>query len=279
MAEQPLSLQWLCFIRDHGVDLRVSKEARVLASLLPTYGEGKNIYVSMVKLTKKSGMKRETVRNARRELEDKGLLEDITGDPGKQSRTYRLAVPSYVVPEGVTPKVVPERTTPGPLEDHSLVPERTTPGPQEDHNIKLLDQAGGSSHTSPSPAAPDDDGDGAALEGQRQDQEQDLDDDQEEADFPGIDWDDPDDGGGLAECLGVPLASIGKPFRAWFDGLCDSGQIHCQHDYYALHFAARDAADKERPVGYFKAVLPGYVAELREVGKNEFYARHDRDAA
>ena len=32
-----------------------------------------------------------------------------------------------------------------------------------------------------------------------------------------VDWADPEDGGAIAEMLGVPLASIGRPFRAWFD--------------------------------------------------------------
>ena len=47
MTEQPLSLQWLCFIRDHGLDLKVTQGERALASLLPTYGQGKKIYVTM----------------------------------------------------------------------------------------------------------------------------------------------------------------------------------------------------------------------------------------
>ena len=130
MANQPLSLAWACFIREHGQDLKISKEARVLALALLTYGAGQRIFASMVTLSGVTGMKRDTVRKARRELQDKGLLEDITGDPAKQERTYRLTVPGYVVPE---------RTTPGPLEDHPVVPERTTPGPREDHNIKPLD--------------------------------------------------------------------------------------------------------------------------------------------
>ena len=86
----PLALEWLVFLRDHGQDLKLTKEARVLASVLPTYGEGKKIFATMVTLSKVTGMKRETVRNARRELQDKGLLEDITGDPDKQERIERI---------------------------------------------------------------------------------------------------------------------------------------------------------------------------------------------
>lgn len=139
----PLALQWAVFIRDHGTDLKLTKEARVLALALLTYGEGKKIYATMVTLSKVTGMKRETVRNARQELEDKGLLEDITGKPKseKQERTYRLALPGYVEDASAGRlQVVPERTTRGPLEDHPVVPERITRGPLEDHNIKLLDQ-------------------------------------------------------------------------------------------------------------------------------------------
>jgi hypothetical protein len=128
----PLALQWAVFIREHGTDLKLSKEARVLGLALITYGEGKRIFASMVTLAEKTGMKRETVRKARRELQDKGLLEDITGDPSKQERTYRLTTPGYVVPEEGRVATVYE---------DKVVPERATPGPQEDHNINLLDQS------------------------------------------------------------------------------------------------------------------------------------------
>lgn len=112
--QSPLALQWLVFIRDHGVDLKISKEARVLASVLPTYGQGKNIFVTMKGLSKILPMKRDTIIAARQELEDKGLLEDITGKPKseKQERTYRLTLPGYVE-EGrlAALQVSPERDT------------------------------------------------------------------------------------------------------------------------------------------------------------------------
>lgn len=125
----PLALEWAVFVRDYGVDLKLSKEARVLGLALMTYGQGRNIFASMVTLSKVTGMKRDTVIKARRELQDKGLLEDITGDPDKQGRTYRLAMPDYVK-EGFV----------GTLHDGNLSPERDTPVPQEGHNIKLVDQ-------------------------------------------------------------------------------------------------------------------------------------------
>jgi hypothetical protein len=61
MAEQPLSLQWLCFIRDHGKDLKATLGERGLASLLVTYGQGKNIYVTMKSLARVTGWSRTTV--------------------------------------------------------------------------------------------------------------------------------------------------------------------------------------------------------------------------
>jgi hypothetical protein len=92
----PLALEWFCFIRDHGLDLKVTQGERALASLLPTYGQGKNIFVSMVTLSKITGWSRTTVRKHRDGLIVKGLLEDITGDPDRQLRTYRLTMPGYV---------------------------------------------------------------------------------------------------------------------------------------------------------------------------------------
>jgi len=261
MTEQPLSLTWLCFIRDHGVDLKVSKEARVLASVLPTYGQGKKIFVSMVSLSKVTGMKRETVRNARQELEDKFLLEDITGKPKdeQQERTYRLTMPGYVVPESATPKVVLERTTPGPLEDHPLVPERTTPGPLEDHNIKSeikpeintyinitgeagSDDVGGED----SPKAKSKADDGAVAP--------------RESDWVGSGKDVTANRAWLAGLLGVPVGSIGSPLWRFLDGL---GLDASGSDVDAITDAAEASAGKRNPVGFFQRILPGRIEAAR----------------
>jgi DNA-binding Lrp family transcriptional regulator len=288
----PLALQWAVFIRDHGTDLKLSKEARVLGLALLTYGEGKKIFASMVTLSKVTGMKRETVRNARQELEDKGLLEDITGKPKseKQERTYRLRIPGYATssPElgrettqqgsvGAL-QVAPERTTPGPLEDHPVAPERTTPGPREDHNIKLVDQdlnqAEHQHH------------DGGVQQEKNQSQSQSQSQNQAPAgpgQAPGgdsagslevengllIDWDDPDDGKAFAEeTLGVPVASIGQPFRDWLQSIYD------ETPFLPLLYAGQDSKGKRNPVGYFKAILPSYVAEHRAIGDAAFKAKH-----
>ena len=96
MAEQPLALEWLVFIRDHGTDLKVTLGERALASLLPTYGQGKNIFVTMSGLARVTGWSRMTVIKHRNGLIAKGLLEDITGDPSRQTRIYRLTVPDYL---------------------------------------------------------------------------------------------------------------------------------------------------------------------------------------
>jgi hypothetical protein len=100
MATQPLALEWLVFIRDHGTDLKVTLGERALASLLPTYGQGKNIFVTMSGLARVTGWSRMTVIKHRNGLIAKGLLEDITGDPDRQTRVYRLTVPDYL-PQGV----------------------------------------------------------------------------------------------------------------------------------------------------------------------------------
>ena len=141
----PLALEWLCFLRDHGHDLKVTLGERALASLLPTYGQGKNIYVSMVTRSKKTGWSRTTVRKHRDGLIAKGLLEDITWNPDKQERTYRLTMPGYVSHElgreatQQTPELGQNLTTP---DQNLTTPDQnlTTPWPGSDHNIKLLDQ-------------------------------------------------------------------------------------------------------------------------------------------
>ena len=95
MPEQPLALKWLCYIRDNKI--RLSNAAGNLARLLPTYGQGKNIYVSLTTLKDVSGMSWEGLLGARDQLLELGLIEDITKDePGKkpkQRRTYRLTIP------------------------------------------------------------------------------------------------------------------------------------------------------------------------------------------
>jgi hypothetical protein len=100
MAAQPLALQWLCIIRDHGTDLKVTQGERALASLLPTYGQGQHIFVSMHSLAAVTGWSRNTVKKHRDGLIAKGLLEDITGDPDRLLRTYRLTMPDYVTQGG-----------------------------------------------------------------------------------------------------------------------------------------------------------------------------------
>lgn len=255
MSDQPLSLQWLCFIRDHGLDLKVTLGERALASLLPTYGQGKNIFVSMHKLAEKTGWSRNTVKKHRNGLIAKGLLEDITGDPDKQSRTYRLTMPGYVG-QNLTP-LGQNLTPPGSKSDHNIKPEIEK---ETKHNI----------NTTPGEAR-----DGVVVGGRNQSQNQAPAGADEEPQT--MDWDDPDDGGALAEALGVPLGSIGKPFRAWLDGLVRSGDLDLGGDYTALHYAVKDSAGKRNPVGYLQTILPGYVSELRDIGKARFYAKHRGD--
>jgi hypothetical protein len=269
MSEQPLALQWLCFIRDHGVDLKVTLGERALASLLPTYGQGKNIYVTMKSLARVTGWSRNTVTKHRDGLIAKGLLEDITGDPDKQVRTYRLTVPGYV--EGAQILSTPAQILSTPAQILS------TPCSESEHNIKPSDLAGESSNTSPSPSAPDDDGDGASLEGQSQSQNQ-------APAGPGlIDWTgNPDENGHtsrdwLASWLEVPAVSIGAPLWRWLEGLGlkDEGP-----DVDALLDAAKRAAGKPSQVGYFQSILPGKVSQFHaDAEKEAAEERAEREAA
>ncbi|MGH3155044.1 MAG: hypothetical protein ACRDNF_00490, partial [Streptosporangiaceae bacterium] len=72
MAEQPLSLEWLCHIRDHKI--RLSNAAGNLARLLVTYGQGENITVSMAALKDVTGMSWKAVLDGRDQLTGLGLL-------------------------------------------------------------------------------------------------------------------------------------------------------------------------------------------------------------
>jgi hypothetical protein len=258
----PLALEWLCFLRDRGQDLKVTLGERALASLLPTYGQGKDIYVSTAKLAKITGWSENTVRKHRNGLIAKGLLEDITGDPDKQLRTYRLTMPGYFEP--------PQILRPSPANVEGVPPQNLTPSPAESEpNIKLVDQE---KRSSPTSSQPDGDGQHASLELQSQTQGPagpgqapgdgsggSLD------DGPSFDWDDPGDGEYVAEWLGVPLASIGQPFRSWFVGyVAASGfDIYAEADSEAFYAAAYKARDARNPVGYFQAIFPGMIEQHR----------------
>ena len=270
MAEQPLALQWLCFIRDHGVDLKVTLGERALASLLPTYGQGKNIYVTMKTLARVTGWSRNTVTKHRDGLIAKGLLEDITGDPDKQTRTYRLVMPGYVEGAQILSTPVQILSTPAQILGTSCS--------ESGHNIKPEIEKEIKQHITITPAAPDDDGDGASLEGQSQSQEQ-------APAGPGlIDWtcNDPDENGHtsrdwLASWLEVPAVSIGAPLWRWLEGLGlkDEGP-----DVDALLDAAKRAAGKPSQVGYFRSILPGKISQFHaDAEKEAAEERAEREAA
>lgn len=237
MSEQPLALAWLCFIRDHGLDLKVTLGERALASLLPTYGQGKDIYVSMHTLAKMTGWSRNTVKKHRDGLIARGLLEDITGDPDKQSRTYRLTMPGYVSQTG-------SDIDPGAGQNLTQGDQNLTQGGSEsDHNIKLedqeVDQAG---HHQPGEAR-----DGVAS------------DDDEGPNWIGNGKNATDNRAFLAEKLGVPAESIGAPLWRWLE---DLGPDY-EDDYDAMIAATQHAAEANNPVGYFRSILPGYIARYR----------------
>jgi hypothetical protein len=241
MTSQPLALQWLVFIRDHGLDLKVTLGERALASLLPTYGQGKNITVRMKSLARVTGWSRTTVLKHRDGLIAKGLLEDITGDPDKQERTYRLTMPGYFS-EGVQNLDTGVQNLDRGCSDSA-------------HNIKTEIKTEIKKNINITADAVDD--------GCEEDPSESKSTSDDEVGPQMMDWDDPDDGGDLAERLGVSLASIGKPFRAWFDGLTRTGELDLATDFLALHYAIKDSAGKRNPVGYLQAILPGYISELR----------------
>jgi len=160
MSDQPLVLQWLCHIRDNADELQLSRNARALAGLLVTYGAGQSIYVSMVNLARNLGMGRSTVIAARRELEDRGLLEDITEKPDKQSRTYRLVIPQGVLSQDTLLSVTcPEPRHQGVLSQDRGVPSQDTKVSRARTQDLALDQASDQDITSSTADAVDDQND------------------------------------------------------------------------------------------------------------------------
>lgn len=240
--QQPLSLQWLVYIRDHGLDLDVTLGERALASILPTYGKGERIFVSMHTLARATGWSRNTVKKHRDGLIKKGLLKDIEPDEKKQSRTYRLAIPSeggQILTQG----------------DQILTQggqELTQGGSESDHNINGLDQDSDQAATSP-------DRDDAAPSG-------------EEPQTPGGDPQTPQDGDvieldsedweWISGMLGVPLSSIGMTFRTWLNDLLREVEIS-KDDAPAIEDACYRASAANSPVGYLKASLPHAIDQHR----------------
>jgi hypothetical protein len=288
MADQPLSLQWLCFLRDHGHDLKVTVGERALASLLPTYGAGQTIFVSMHTLSKLTGMSRNTVKKARDGLVLKGLLEDITGDPDKALRTYRLIVPGYISHGG-------SEFDPGVGQNLTQVGQNLTQGGSEfDPNIKQLNQEG--DQATHQHHGLNDDASAKNLSGETQDHQ---------SQWLGDGGNAPDNRRWLAENLGVPLGSIGASLWRFLEDIdreadariyavcecvceakssgqcthsddCDcpcpvSGnaqECHCQCEHDRAYRANQDAvvaaigkaSGARNPVGYFQAILPGIIA-------------------
>jgi len=256
MSEQPLSLQWLCFIRDHGQDLKVTLGERALASILPTYGQGKNIFVSMHTLAKVTGWSRNTVKKHRDGLIVKGLIEDITGDPDKQSRTYRLTMPGYV---GQTLTPLGQNLTP-------LGQILTPPGSDSDPNIKPEIERDIERKINITPGEARDDGVAASQGDQSQNHGEGEDspaDGEAEPDWTGEGKDAQDNRAWLAERLSVPVESIGAPLWRWLEGLGMSD--HSTADFWAVTDAAKKASGGRSPVGLFQAILPGFLAEYRAV--------------
>jgi hypothetical protein len=251
----PLALEWLVFIRDHGLDLKVTLGERALASLLPTYGQGTNIYVSTAKLAKITGWSENTVRKHRNGLIAKELLEDITGDPDRQLRTYRLAMPGYVEP--------PQNLTPSPSVVEGVPPQNLTPSPSESEPyIKLVDQEKRSSSTS---SGPDDDdhesGPSADSQGQSQKQAPSGPDGE-----PGdLELDDSDKEY-LAGLLGLTPGAIGQNFWDWFLSQWRAARAVGPGREAVFEVALGTAADAaiagRNPPGYFMTLLPQHVERI-----------------
>ena len=271
-SKPPLSLAWLVHVRDNE-NLTVYEFA--LGSLYATCGEGKRIFLSDKGAADVLSIRRDTVAAARRGLLAKGLIED-TGQHGSQprQREYRLVVPArgdgpqtgtpcipnghpHVSETGI--RVVLKRAQH--QEGYQEVDQEAINITDQDHDDGGFDTSSRSKSKADPPAGPG------------QDDPQDEDEDQ-----PWIDWDSPDSGGALAAWLGVPVTSIGQPFRAWLEDYLDSVEFDYGDDLPAVKAAAEKAAGAENPVGYFQTIFPNYVAKARMKREQAARERAEREA-
>ena len=123
---------------------------------------------------------------------------------------------------------------------------------ESDHNIKLLDQEGDQSSTSSSGPG-DDDGQEDSPSGQN-------------PKWTGDEQNALDNRAWLAERLGVDPGTIGAPLWRWLEDL----DIDPERHKPAVAAAAQRAAREQSQVGYFKSILPGYLAGM--------HAEHDAGA-
>jgi hypothetical protein len=259
MSEQPpLALQWLVHIRDHE---KLTTPELALAAVLVTYGEGKNIFASMVTLAEKTGMSRPTVIKARNGLLEKKLLADITGDPDKQSRTYRLNVPVKDAYTCEAPQGVKELDTQVSKSFTPPVKELDTPVKEIDTTSSSRIKQENQARTS-SPAGPvSDDASGALGE----------DPGGETPQTPLEDDDVKDENGFLqedrqyvAKVIGTREPGIGPGFWSWF-GKEYAANGDDKAFFAAVELAGDIAAKGRNPAGLFRTAYVQQLARVREM--------------
>ena len=265
--------EWMILVRDYQINVTAYEFA--VGSLYGTCGHwGEQVFLSDVAVADILHIKRETAAKARKGLLAKGLIEDI-GQHGTQpqQREYRLTVPVEMPPRRKVRGDVPETGTPCPPNGHPHVPETGTgvsPDRAQHLEVELEEELEIINIT------PDDDGRQASSDqGQGQNPRPPGADDPDD-DRPWVDWDDPDDGGSIAADLGVPVESIGQPFRAWLEEYLTSVEFDpgMKADWPAFSASIKKAAGRPSPVGYLKTILPGHVATARM--KREQAAVEDR---
>ena len=243
--------EWMILVRDYQINVTAYEFA--VGSLYGTCGHwGEQVFLSDVAVADILHIKRETAAKARKGLLAKGLIEDI-GQHGTQpqQREYRLTVPVEMPPRRKVRGDVPETGTPCPPNGHPHVPETGTgvsPDRAQHLEVELEEELEIINIT------PDDDGRQASSDqGQGQNPRPPGADDPDD-DRPWVDWDDPDDGGSIAADLGVPVESIGQPFRAWLEEYLTSVEFDpgMKADWPAFSASIKKAAGRPSPVGYLE---------------------------
>jgi hypothetical protein len=93
LTSAPKALEWAVYVREH---VRLSASARSLAFLLITLGQGQNISMSVSGMAGSTGMSRNTIKTAIKELHANGLIV-VKATGRNQTTIYRLTLPRWSV--------------------------------------------------------------------------------------------------------------------------------------------------------------------------------------
>jgi hypothetical protein len=218
--------------------------------------DGSSIFPTQETWAADAGVSRRTLQRRVPELVRDGWLRQVSsGKGGKSTKAseYHLTVPVVIEVNASSGGALESLTTQGQCatEDSSMR-----------HSVAVNASPGGATtdpetdpeNRSSSPAGPV----GDAGDSQKETPSG-------EGPAPFCDWDDPDDGGYLAEVLGVSVASIGKPFRVWLEGFLASVEFDRDGDDNVSFWVAAQMASRARtsPVGYFRSILPGVIEQHR----------------